>query len=159
MEGEPVPAVEQTGAAERVRAAVVETETVLRLLAPDATGIPVRCGLTYDPDDPYAVHLLFHLDARDGDEIGWSFARDLLAVGLEEPSGMGDVRIWPWTTPDGESVALALSSPDGQAVFEVPRAPLARFLDAAYTTVPAGREGDRLDDPDTWLSGQGDSGL
>jgi Streptomyces sporulation and cell division protein, SsgA len=152
MEGEPVPA------AERVRAAVVERETVLRLLAPDATGIPVRCGLTYDPDDPYAVHLLFHLDARDGEAIGWSFARELLAAGLEEPSGMGDVRIWPWTTPDGESVALALSSPDGQAVFEAPRTPLVQFLHASYATVPPGREGERLVDPDVWLGDQGTSG-
>jgi len=132
-------------------APVVEAEATLRLLAPDAGGVPVRCGLTYDPADPYAVHLLFHLDAAGEDTIGWSFARELLAEGMLSPAGIGDVRIWPWTGPEGETVALALSSPDGQAIFEAPRRPLTSFREAAYGSVPAGSEAQRLGDPDGWL--------
>ena len=139
MDLEPVPAVansaDATAAAKPVRAVVT-----MRLLAPDATGIPVRCVVRYEPADPYAVHLVFHTDALDGEAVHWSFARELLAAGLAEPTGVGDVRIWPWTTLAGDSVALALSSPDGQAVLEAPREPMARFLDAAYAAVPAGSE-------------------
>ncbi len=128
---------------------VVETAGWLR------TGVgadAVEVSLTYDPADPYAVHLAFHLDARGGGEtVAWSFARDLLAAGLHQPSGLGDVRIWPWTGPEGETIALALSSPDGQALIEAPRSPLAGFLEAAYGSVPAGREAQHLPDPDRWL--------
>lgn len=148
MELEPTPGAADTAAAPRPVRAVV----VMRLLAPDATGIPVRCVLHYEPSDPYAVHLVFHTDAPDGEPVHWSFARELLLTGLATPSGVGDVRIWPWTTLAGESVALALSSPDGQAVLESPREPLGRFLDAAHASVPAGSEAKYLGDLDRWWS-------
>ena len=156
MDLEPVPAVansaDATAAAKPVRAVVT-----MRLLAPDATGIPVRCVVRYEPPDPYAVHLVFHTDALDGEPVHWSFARDLLAAGLAAPTGVGDVRIWPWTTLAGDSVALALSSPDGQAVLEAPREPLARFLDAAYAAVPTGTETKHLGDLDRWFGGGQDA--
>jgi hypothetical protein len=53
--------------------------------------------------------------------------------------------VWPWNTPRGEFVALALSSPDGNALFEVPRSVLVRFLRRTYVVVPRGREADHLD--------------
>ncbi|MDG4823023.1 SsgA family sporulation/cell division regulator [Asanoa sp. WMMD1127] len=155
MEREPVPAVDGPGGEQSRRPAAVAVETVVRLLAPDATGIPVRCGLHYDPGDPYAVQVRFFLDRRRREAVCWSFARELLASGLDEPSGLGDVRIWPWRTTSGDAVALALSSPDGQALLEAPRSTVAAFLDDTYAQVPRGRESDRLDiDADAWLSGQ-----
>jgi len=51
----------------------------------------------------------------------------------------------PWATPRGDFVALALSSPDGNALFEVPRSVLVRFLRRTYVAVPRGRETDYLD--------------
>ena len=54
-------------------------------------------------------------------------------------------RVWPWATPRGDFVALALSSPDGNALFEVPRSVLVRFLRRTYVVVPRGRETDHLD--------------
>ena len=39
-----------------IRPTTVEVETSLRLVAPDATALPVRASLRYDPADPYAVH-------------------------------------------------------------------------------------------------------
>ncbi|GIF49146.1 sporulation and cell division protein SsgA [Asanoa ferruginea] len=155
MDREPVPAVDGPGGEKSRQPAAVAVETVVRLLAPDATGVPVHCGLHYDPHDPYAVHVRFFLDRRRQEAISWSFARELLAAGLHEPSGLGDVRIWPWRTTQGDAVALALSSPDGQALLEAPRATVAAFLDDTYTLVPRGRESDRLDlDADAWLTGQ-----
>lgn len=126
----------------------VEVEASLQLVAPDSVTLPVRSSLRYDPADPYAVHVLFHPDAEapgGGEPVGWSFARDLLVSGLSEPTGIGDVRVWPWSTPHGDVVALALSSPDGNALFEVPRSILVRFLRRTFTAVPRGEESRHLD--------------
>src|SRR5262245_27236123 len=107
-----------------IRPTTVEVETSLRLVAPDATALPVRASLRYDPADPYAVQVIFHAESAGGEAVSWSFARELLVTGLDEPAGIGDVRVWPWATPRGDFVALALSSPDGNALFEVPRSVL-----------------------------------
>jgi Streptomyces sporulation and cell division protein, SsgA len=128
-----------------IRPLAVEVETSLRLLVPDATALPVRASLRYDPDDPYAVHVLFHAESAGGEPVSWSFARELLVSGLDEPAGIGDVRVRPCATPRGDLVALALSSPDGNAVFEVRRSVLVRFLRRTYVAVPLGRESDHLD--------------
>ena len=42
----------------------------------------------------------------------------------------------PWATPRGDYVARAFSSPDGNALFEVPRAVLVRFLRRTYRLLP-----------------------
>lgn len=125
----------------------VEVEASLQLVAPDSVTLPVRSSLRYDPTDPYAVHVLFHPDSETApdDAVGWSFARDLLVSGLNEATGIGDVRVWPWSTPHGDVVALALSSPDGNALFEVPRSILVRFLRRTFTAVPRGEEAHYLD--------------
>lgn len=128
-----------------IKPTTVEVETSLRLVAPDASMLPVRASLRYDPADPYAVHILFHADSAGGESVSWSFARELLITGLDEPAGMGDVRVWPWTTPGGDFVALALSSPDGNALFEVPRNVLVRFLRRTYVVVPRGHETEQID--------------
>jgi hypothetical protein len=128
-----------------IRPTSVEVETSLRLVTPDATALPVRASLRYDPDDPYAVHLVFHPASTGGEPVSWSFARELLVSGLDEPTGSGDVRVWPWVSLRGDFVALALSSPDGNALFEVPRTIVVRFLRSTYVAVPHGRESDHLD--------------
>ena len=70
-----------------IRPQTVEVETSLRLVAPDATALPVRASLRYDPADPYAVHVLFHAETASGETVSWSFARELLVTGLDEPAG------------------------------------------------------------------------
>ncbi|GAA1818436.1 SsgA family sporulation/cell division regulator [Planosporangium flavigriseum] len=128
-----------------IRPTTVEVETSLRLVTPDAMGLPVRASLRFDPEDPYAVHVLFHAESATGEPVGWSFARELLVTGLDEPAGIGDVRVWPWASARGDLIALALSSPDGNALFEVPRSVLVRFLRRTYIAVPRGRESEHLD--------------
>lgn len=128
-----------------IRPTSIEVETSLRLIAPDATALPVRASLRYNPDDPYAVHVLFHAASAGGEPVNWSFARELLVSGLDEPVGSGDVRVWPWASFRGDFVALALSSPDGSALFEVPREIIDSFLSRTYVAVPHGRESDHLD--------------
>ena len=66
-----------------IRPTTVEVETSLRLVAPDATALPVRASLRYDPADPYAVHVLFHAESAGGEAVSWSFARELLVTGLD----------------------------------------------------------------------------
>lgn len=127
-----------------IHPASVEVETSLHLVAPDAMVLPVRASLRYDPNDPYAVHVRFHPDAVGSEPVSWTFARDLLIAGIDETAGIGDVRVWPWATPRGEVIALALSSPDGNALFEVQRGVLVRFLRRTYAAVPRGRESEYL---------------
>jgi hypothetical protein len=128
-----------------IRPTSVEVETSLHLVAPDAVTLPVRASLKYDPTDPYAVHVMFHPDTSGAEPVSWSFARELLVTGIDEAAGMGDVRVWPWATPRGEVVALALSSPGGNALFEVQRSVLVRFLRRTFSVVPRGHESEYLD--------------
>jgi hypothetical protein len=118
---------------------VVVVETSVRQVASDGFLDRVRTSLRYDPAEPCSVEVLFHFDDGYG-PVRWSFARELLVDGLDEPAGLGDVRIWPWPTPRGDLIALAISSPEGHALFEVPRAVLVRFLRRTYAVVPRGRE-------------------
>ena len=122
------------------RPTTVQMETSLHLVAPDSVTLPVRSSLRYDPADPYAVHVLFHPETGNGDPVGSSFARDLLVAGLDEATGIGDVRAWPWASARGDVVALALSSPDGNALFRCPAACFVRFLRHTYAAVPRGAE-------------------
>lgn len=128
-----------------IRPPTVHLATSLRLVAPDAPALPVPVSLRYDPADPYAVQVLFHPPSPGEEPVSWSFARELLATGLVEPAGLGDVRLWPCTSAGRNLVALALSSPDGQALFEVPRSVLVRFLARSYALVPLGHEARHLD--------------
>jgi len=128
--------------------ASVHSEIALALVVPDGAALEVRATLRYEPSDPYAVHVVFAgAEGVDDDEfvVSWCFGRQLLVDGLTEPAGIGDVRIWPWSGQTGPVVALALSSPDGQALFEVPRPVLERFLERTFDEVPAGTEAGQLD--------------
>ncbi len=59
------------------------------------------------------------------------------------PVGDGDVEVWP--ADDDGSLNIALSSPFGDALFEVPLSPLADFLHRTYQAVPAGEESEFID--------------
>ncbi|MER6851658.1 SsgA family sporulation/cell division regulator [Streptomyces flaveolus] len=121
---------------------VVERELELRLILSPEYGVPVPARLTYLADDPYAVHITFHVDS--GHPVHWTFARELLVEGVFRPCGHGDVRVWP-SKAEGRSVVLmALSSPDGEALLEAPSAQVSAWLERTLRTVPPGSEGARL---------------
>lgn len=120
----------------------VERELELRLVLSPEQSIPVPARLLYRPEDPYAVHVTFHVGSRL--PVHWTFARDLLVEGVFRPSGHGDVRVWP-TTAEGRSVVcLALSSPDGDALLQAPTVPLGAWLERTLRVVPPGRETELL---------------
>lgn len=114
----------------------------------DAPVVPVRVRLTYDPSDPFAVHAAFRTGPDT--EIGWVFARELLAAGLTGPAGIGDVRVRP-VPADADAagrrarhLVLELSSPSGRARFRADADVVGEFLLATYAAVPPGCEADLL---------------
>lgn len=123
----------------------VQVDISLSLVVPEGCALPVQASLRYEPADPYAVYVIFHAGDEPCAEVSWSFARQLLVDGLKEPAGLGDVRVWPWLGDDGPVAALALSSPDGHALFEVPRDSLEDFIARTYAQVPLGTESGHLD--------------
>ncbi|MEV8424050.1 SsgA family sporulation/cell division regulator [Streptomyces niveus] len=121
---------------------VVERELELNLVLSPERSIPVPARLTYRTDDPYAVHISFHISSDT--PVNWTFARELLVEGVFRPCGHGDVRIWP-TKVDGRSVlCVALSSPDGDALLEANSAAVSAWLERTLRLVPPGAETDRL---------------
>ncbi|WP_434597560.1 SsgA family sporulation/cell division regulator [Streptomyces sp. A5-4] len=103
----------------------------------------VSVSLTYDCDDPLAVHLSFPaVVSCDGTPVNWAFARSLLATGLHVPAGAGDVQVWPH---DDRWVAVKLFAPQGYALVELDRRGLRHFLAHSFTAVPPKREAGRLD--------------
>jgi hypothetical protein len=123
----------------------VTTEMELRLVMGDgAADRTVQADVSYAPVDPYAVRIAFHTGTSE--VVEWTFARSLLTDGVTHPVGEGDVQVWP-TNADGEAprVCLALSSPSGRALFEVPLQELVQFLTQTYAVVPTGCESDFVD--------------
>ncbi|MFG2134092.1 SsgA family sporulation/cell division regulator [Streptomyces sp. NPDC048751] len=121
---------------------VVERELEIRLVLSPELSIPVPARLDYRSDDPFAVHVTFHIDSEH--PVEWTFARELLVEGVFRPCGNGDVRVWP-TKVDGRSVVLmALSSPDGDALLQAPAAPVSAWLERTLRVVPPGSEGEQL---------------
>ncbi|MYY02766.1 MULTISPECIES: SsgA family sporulation/cell division regulator [unclassified Streptomyces] len=121
---------------------VVEHELELKLVLSPERSIPVPARLTYRTQDPYAVHITFHIGSDS--PVYWTFARDLLVEGVFRPCGQGDVRIWP-TKIDGNSViCVALTSPDGNALLEVPSAAVTVWVERTLRVVPPGTESGRL---------------
>ena len=76
---------------------LVSEVRMVSLDVPGERGGEVPVSLTYDPQDPYAVALVFH--TAEGD-VTWMVARELLVVGAGSPTGDGDVMVWPALTPD-----------------------------------------------------------
>ncbi|HET9501511.1 MAG TPA: SsgA family sporulation/cell division regulator [Marmoricola sp.] len=107
-------------------------------LATAAEDLELDGGLRYDPADPFAVSLrMTHGDQ----EVVWTFARELLSGGLYEPTGDGDVHVWPCLSRSGTSVVMIeLCSPDGELVLEAPSRTVSRFLDEVEHLVPSGSE-------------------
>ncbi|WP_330458099.1 SsgA family sporulation/cell division regulator [Streptomyces sp. NBC_00820] len=121
---------------------VVERELELKLILSPERSVPVPARLMYRSDDPYAIHVTFHINSES--PVNWTFARELLVEGVFRPCGHGDVRVWP-TKSEGRSVVLmALSSPDGDALLEAPTPQVSAWLERTLRMVPPGTEGEQL---------------
>ena len=122
----------------------ISAELALRLVVPDRTTVPLLATIEYAANDPYALRVAFHVG--NDDPVEWIFARELLTLGMGRLVGDGDVQVWPGPPGGGHgSLNMGLSSPYGDALFEVPLAPLAEFLHRTFEIVPAGHETEFVD--------------
>ncbi|MFI8346726.1 SsgA family sporulation/cell division regulator [Streptomyces sp. NPDC085596] len=121
---------------------VVERELELKLILSPERSIPVPARLAYRSDDPYAVHITFHINSDF--PVHWTFARELLVEGVFRPCGHGDVRVWPTKVNGRSAVLMALSSPDGDALLEAPTPQVSAWLERTLRAVPPGAEAAQL---------------
>ncbi|MBA9046100.1 SsgA family sporulation/cell division regulator [Streptomyces griseofuscus] len=121
---------------------VVERELELNLILSPERSIPVPARLVYRSEDPYAVHVVFHINSEF--PVHWTFARDLLVEGVFRPCGHGDVRVWPTKSAGRSVVLMALTSPDGDALLEAPTPQVSAWLERTLRVVPPGTEGGQL---------------
>ncbi|MGN6252471.1 MAG: SsgA family sporulation/cell division regulator [Marmoricola sp.] len=99
--------------------------------------------LRYRAEDPYAVSMDFRSSRGT---VTWTFGRDLLAQGLHEPAGLGDVHVWPTIDDRGRPVvAIALKAPTGAVTVTAPRKPVASFVRRSLRVVPQGGESAHVD--------------
>lgn len=103
---------------------------------------PMRVEFVYHAADPFAV--LFNFRSNRQSWICWSFARDLLADGVNTAAGDGDVHVAPDAT-DPTVVWVSLCSPSGTGTYAFRRADLEHALDASEGLVPAGCESALID--------------
>jgi hypothetical protein len=100
----------------------------------------------YDPADPCAVTLVIQTESGP---VHWTFARELLVEGEYEPSGDGDVHVWPCLSTCGEAVVIVeLQSPVGGTLLQFPTRAVHGFIDSSVDAVPLGTE--RVD-VDAWI--------
>ena len=96
----------------------------------------------YDAADPYAVVLTVRTPTGT---VVWSFARDLLADGLYEPVGDGDVQVWPCLSTEAAAVVvIELHAPGGEALLQASSRAVQWFVREMYSLVPVGSESAHL---------------
>lgn len=121
--------------------AVTQPVTV-ELIDASGAATPIEAELQYDPKDPYAVTTVFMTGSS---QVRWTFGRDLLTEGLYEPSGDGDVHVWPCLDSDGHAVVIIeLCSPDGEALVQAKTGDLSGFVERMSKTVPLGAESEHI---------------
>ncbi|MGI5352640.1 SsgA family sporulation/cell division regulator [Streptomyces sp. CA-250714] len=121
---------------------VIEREVEMRLVLAPERSVAVPARLSYRTDDPYAVHMSFHIYSET--PVHWTFARELLMAGVAQPCGDGDVRVWPTCVGGRNVLCLALSSPNGDALLEAPSHVVAAWLERTLREVPPGSEREAL---------------
>ncbi|AVH60972.1 MULTISPECIES: SsgA family sporulation/cell division regulator [Streptomyces] len=117
---------------------VIEQPVEARLVAAAPRMPSIPATLHYDRRDPFAVRMAFPAPATlEGVEVCWTFSRELLASGLEESVGWGDVRVRPYGY---DRTVLEFHAPEGTAVVHVRSGEVRRFLQRTTELVPAGLE-------------------
>ena len=128
----------------QTKTATVVTENVeLEFVDPQGTATSLDADLVFDPADPYAATMVFRTGVQ---EVRWTFGRELLIDGLYEPTGDGDVHVWPCLASDGSAVVIIeLCSPDGELLVQAPARRVNAFVSQMVTSVPEGHEASYVD--------------
>jgi Streptomyces sporulation and cell division protein, SsgA len=127
----------------RIAAQSFEQSLSVALHRPEGGTSQVPTILRYDSSDPYALTMSFQL--TDG-PVPWTFGRELLSGGLFEPSGDGDVHVWPGLDDQGfATVSIELCSPHGNALVDLRTADADRFVSRSHALVAPGAESAHVD--------------
>ncbi|MFJ4770030.1 SsgA family sporulation/cell division regulator [Streptomyces uncialis] len=122
---------------------VIEQAVEARLVAAAPRMATIPAVLRYEQDDPFAVRMTFPAPSTlEGVDVCWTFARELLAAGMEEAVGQGDVRVRPYGF---DRTVMEFHAPEGTAIVHVRSGELRRFLARTDAAVPTGRESLYLD--------------
>ncbi len=109
----------------------------------DGLSAPIAADLAYDAADPFAVTIVFKAEPASA---RWTFARDLLIDGSYEPTGDGDVHVWPCLSSEGSAVVIIeLNSPSGEVLVQVSSRDVDAFVRHMLALVPLGAEDELLD--------------
>ncbi|MDQ6688559.1 MAG: SsgA family sporulation/cell division regulator [Actinomycetota bacterium] len=120
------------------RSALVAATTLLEFVDPEGDTASLEADFTFDPADPYAVTTVFKTASG---AVSWTFGRDLVIHGIYEPTGDGDVHVWPCLSSTGVAVVIfELSSPDGEVLVQAPSRDLVGFVTEMLASVPEGEE-------------------
>jgi hypothetical protein len=117
---------------------VVTQLITVDLIDTNGTATPLDTEFVYDPKDPFAVSATFMTVAG---QVRWTFSRDLLIGGLQEPTGDGDVHVWPCEDNAGRPVVIIeLCSPDGEALVQARTSEVTGFVARMNAVVAPGAE-------------------
>ena len=123
---------------QEVTAQAITEQMRLEFVDTEGLSTPLDAEFEYDPTDPFAVSILF---TDEPAPVRWTFARELLIEGFYEPTGDGDVHVWPCLNTEGNAVViLELSSPSGEVLVQVSSRLLAAFIRRMVAVVPPGAE-------------------
>ena len=132
-----------TGQAAGRAAGTVTRVVTLELIDSTGAATPLETELSYNSRDPFAMTATFMTVAG---QVRWTFGRDLLIGGLYEPTGDGDVHVWPCLDNDAHSVVMIeLCSPDGEALVQARTAEITSFVERMTAAVAPGSEAAHLD--------------
>src|SRR4051794_18580732 len=123
---------------EQITAQAITEHMRMEFVDTEGLSTPLDAEFEYNPADPFAVSVLF---SDEPTPVRWTFARELLIEGFYEPTGDGDVHVWPCLDTTGSAVViLELSSPSGEVLVQVASRSLATFIHQMVAMVPQGAE-------------------
>ncbi len=122
---------------------IISSNVDMRLVvAGSEQTVKVNAVLDYAAHEPFSVRATFH--TMEG-AVTWVFSRELLTQGVNEPTGQGDIVMWP-SHDDGKALLhVVLQSPNGRAEMQAPLSEVSEFLQRTNEVVKPGTEGDHLD--------------
>jgi hypothetical protein len=127
----------------QITAQAITEQMRLEFVDTEGLSTPLDAEFEYNPADPFAVSILF---TDEPAPVRWTFARELLIEGFFEPTGDGDVHVWPCLNSEGSAVViLELSSPSGEVLVQISSRELANFIHQMVATVPQGTEESLID--------------
>jgi hypothetical protein len=128
---------------EQITAQAITEHMRMEFVDTEGLSTPLDAEFEYDPADPFAVSILF---ADEPTPVRWTFARELLVEGFYEPTGDGDVHVWPCLSTNGSAVVIIeLSSPSGEVLVQVSSRSIAAFIHQMVAMVPVGAESSVVD--------------